>query len=256
MGMQHPEVDLEMEEYELRSPETMSFQDSNNDSAKGNHDVEKMHMWFPKHLKSIALMFVIIGFLFLFDSLMVSMNLQSISAPTISNGIKEEKSSGHMYDRLLNLASSALVEKELKQESSNFWEEPNPEASAWKPCADRKVSRSLGRLEQNNGYIVVSAYGGLNQQRIAICNAVAVASLLNATLVLPRFLYSKVWKDTSQFGDIYQEKHFMKIMKDEVDIVKELPPDLKSVDIKAIGSLGFAHRLGFDPLPFELQVTT
>lgn len=28
-----------------------------------------------------------------------------------------------------------------------------------------------------------------------ICNAVAVASLLNATLVLPRFLYSNVWKD-------------------------------------------------------------
>lgn len=28
-----------------------------------------------------------------------------------------------------------------------------------------------------------------------ICNAVAVASLLNATLVLPQFLYSNVWKD-------------------------------------------------------------
>lgn len=41
----------------------------------------------------------------------------------------------------------------------------------------------------------------------------------------------------SQFGDIYQEKHFLKIMKDEVDLVKELPPDLKSVDIEAIGSL-------------------
>jgi hypothetical protein len=29
-----------------------------------------------------------------------------------------------------------------------------------------------------------------------VCNAVAVAALLNATLVLPRFLYSSVWKDT------------------------------------------------------------
>ncbi|PON37948.1 GDP-fucose protein O-fucosyltransferase [Parasponia andersonii] len=118
-------------------------------------------------------------------------------------------------------------------------------------------------------------------------NAVAVASLLNVTLVFPRFLYSKVWKDPSQFGDIYQEKHFIKIMKDEVDIVKELPPDLKSVDIEAVGSLitdadlvkeakptgynrallplllrnrvihflGFGHRLGFDPLPFELQAS-
>lgn len=30
---------------------------------------------------------------------------------------------------------------------------------------------------------------------VQVCNAVAVASLLNATLVIPRFLYSNVWKD-------------------------------------------------------------
>lgn len=29
----------------------------------------------------------------------------------------------------------------------------------------------------------------------------------------------------------------MDIMKDEINIVKELPPDLKSLDIEAIGSL-------------------
>lgn len=28
-----------------------------------------------------------------------------------------------------------------------------------------------------------------------MCNAVVVAALLNATLVLPRFLHSSVWKD-------------------------------------------------------------
>lgn len=80
--------------------------------------------------------------------------------------------------------------------------------------------------ELSNGYIMVSANGGLNQQRVAvsinqtnyyifdssrkyvcmvifsflqICNAVAVAALLNATLVLPRFLYSNVWKDPRYF---------------------------------------------------------
>jgi hypothetical protein len=50
--------------------------------------------------------------------------------------------------------------------------------------------------ENNNGFILISANGGLNQQRVAVCNAVVVAALLNATLVLPRFLYSSVWKDT------------------------------------------------------------
>lgn len=40
----------------------------------------------------------------------------------------------------------------------------------------------------------------------------------------------------SQFGDIYQEDYFMNIMKDEINIVKELPPHLKSLDIEGIGS--------------------
>ncbi|EPS72365.1 hypothetical protein M569_02392, partial [Genlisea aurea] len=135
------------------------------------------------------------------------------------------------------------------------------------------------------GFILVSANGGLNQQRIAVCNAVAVASMLNATLVIPRFMYSKVWKDPSQFSDIYQEETFMSILKDDVNIVKDLPSHLKSLKLKAIGSvvteadlpkgatvdyylrnvlpilrrngivhfLGFGNRLGFDPMPYELQ---
>lgn len=41
----------------------------------------------------------------------------------------------------------------------------------------------------------------------------------------------------SQFGDIYQEGYFINTLKEEVDIVKELPPHLKSIDSKAIGSL-------------------
>ncbi|XP_062095921.1 O-fucosyltransferase 8-like [Humulus lupulus] len=265
--------------------------------GKGNH-VGKRHIWIRKHLKTMALMFVFMGFLFLLDSLMISifdtMNLQRSSTQRKSSGLKEENrvayarrqsSPVHMYERLLNMASSVLVEKEFKQEPSNLWEEPYQQAAAWKPCADRNVSKSLGGPGKNNGYILVSANGGLNQQRVAICNAVAVASLLNATLVIPRFLYSSVWKDPSKFGDIYQENHFIETMKDEVDIVKELPPDLKSVHFEAIGSLitdedlvkeakpadyiktilplllqnrvvhllGFGNRLGFDPMPFELQ---
>ncbi|XP_017978411.1 PREDICTED: uncharacterized protein At1g04910 isoform X3 [Theobroma cacao] len=199
--------------------------------------------------------------------------------------IHEERPTVQMYGRLLNLASTALAEKVFKQDSVNFWEEPYPQASKWKPFADRKTPTSPGKPEKSNGYILVSANGGLNQQRVAICNAVAVASLLNATLVLPIFLYSNVWKDPSQFGDIYQEDYFMRILQDDIDIVKELPPHLKSLDIEVIGSLitdadiekeakpndyirsvlpllvqnrvvhflGFGNRLGFDPLPPDLQ---
>ncbi|KAK6124239.1 hypothetical protein DH2020_041991 [Rehmannia glutinosa] len=191
-----------------------------------------------------------------------------------------------MYSRLLQMASVSLAERDLEQKVSKFWKETNPQASMWIPCADKTVKRA-GTVNNHTGYILVSANGGLNQQRVAVCNAVAVASLLNATLVIPKFLYSNVWKDPSQFNDIYQEETFMNILKNDINIVKELPSHLKSIDLEAIGSLvtdadltkeatpdeyiknifpillrngvvhflGFGNRLGFERLPSDLQKT-
>ncbi|KAK3021936.1 hypothetical protein RJ639_046135 [Escallonia herrerae] len=144
---------------------------------------------------------------------------------------------------------------------------------------------SCAGREGNNGYMMVSANGGINQQRVAVCNAVAVARLLNATLVLPKFMYSSVWRDVSQFGDIYQEEHFINYLKPDIRIVKELPEELQSLDLEAIGSVvtdadvvkeakpsfylkhilpilhlnrvvhfvGFGNRLASDPIPYHLQ---
>ncbi|XP_077252233.1 O-fucosyltransferase family protein isoform X3 [Tasmannia lanceolata] len=257
----------------------------------------RRQMFLRKHVRSAVFMFALMGSFFLLDSLMLSivhyMNHQNGSAQRKSNGsqderighVKDEKTPRVMYGRLLSLASAALAENQFRQDPSTLWEEPYKQASAWKPCADRQNQGHQGKTTKSTGFILVSANGGLNQQRVAICNAVAVASLLNATLVLPKFLYSSVWKDSSQFGDIYQVEYFMNLLKDDVDIVKELPSHLQSLDIEAIGSLitdmdimkeskpnyfveavlpillqnrvvhflGFGNRLGFDPLPFKLQ---
>nr|ACD56651.1 putative growth regulator [Gossypioides kirkii] len=290
---------LRLKDYRVRSSDSLSkvvlLHSLKDDSGKFNPcKGGNRHTWFRRNAKSVAFMFVLSAFMFLLDSVMVSVfgsiNFHGSSSTRNSDG-REEDSVAHkerptveMYGRLLNLASSALAE-EFKQESLNFWEEPYQEASKWTACADKRYATSLGKPDESNGYITVSANGGLNQQRVAICNAVAVASFLNATLVLPKFLYSNVWKDPSQFGDIYQEDYFMRMLKDDVHIVRELPLHLKSLDIAAIGSLitdadivkeaklidyvrtvlpllmknkvvhflGFGNRLGFDPLPPELQ---
>ncbi|KAJ4761424.1 O-fucosyltransferase family protein [Rhynchospora pubera] len=187
-----------------------------------------------------------------------------------------------MLSRLRALAAHALAEAVRKPEPLDLWRETLEPATSWKPCAHH---RSWEHIEGNNGYILVSANGGINQQRVAICNAVAIARLLNATLVIPKFLYNSVWKDVSQFSDIYQEEYFINYLKDDVRIVKELPVQLQSLDLEAIGSLvtdsevmkeakpsfyvkkilpillkngvvhfiGFGNRLSFDPVPFELQ---
>ncbi|KAL4333909.1 hypothetical protein GQ457_07G028150 [Hibiscus cannabinus] len=112
-----------------------------------------------------------------------------------------------IYGRLLALAAHALAEGQNKREPKDLWQVPVVPASAWRPCADQ---RNWKPDEGKNGYITVTANGGINQQRVAICNAVVVARLLNATLVVPKFMYSSVWKDASQFSDIYQEENFIK----------------------------------------------
>ncbi|GAU18420.1 hypothetical protein TSUD_203090 [Trifolium subterraneum] len=194
-----------------------------------------------------------------------------------SNSKKPQKGN---YARMLALAAHALAEN--KREPKDLWQEPLVPASSWTPCSDQ---RSWEPNEGSNGYILITANGGINQQRVAVCNAVVVARLLNSTLVIPKFMYSSVWRDTSQFRDIYQEEHFITNLTPDIRIVRELPKNLQSLDLEAIGSVvtdvdmgkeakpsyylkhilpiilknqvvhfvGFGNRLAFDPIPFELQ---
>ncbi|VAI72547.1 unnamed protein product [Triticum turgidum subsp. durum] len=192
-----------------------------------------------------------------------------------------------MLTRLLALVAHALAEADNRPEPKDLWKEPI-NATLWKPCSDQRdweASGNISSSEGTNGYIIISANGGINQQRVAICNAVTISRLLNATLVIPKFLYSNVWLDKSQFRDIYQEDYFIKYLKPDIRIVKELPLELQSLDLEAIGSLvndtdvmkeakpsiyvkkilpillknrvvhfvGFGNRLSFDPIPFQLQ---
>lgn len=250
------------------------------------------------HLRVFAAVVALMGCLLLAASLAMSAlhQVQFRNAAISRNfrGLQELKQSivrrepveQIMHARLLQMATSALIKNGSGSEDFALWEEPYKQARKWKPCAAKhSLADEEPDDETNNGFVLVSANGGLNQQRVAVCNAVVVAALLNATLVVPRFLYSSVWKDTSQFGDIYQEDYFVKYMKNDVRIVKELPARLRSLDLEAIGSqitdmeiskeadpsefvksilpileqngvvhfLGFGNRLGFDSVPVHLQ---
>lgn len=89
----------------------------------------------------------------------------------------------------------------------------------WQPC----ISNNTYGLPEPNGYIYVEANGGLNQQRTSICNAVAVAGFLNATLIIPNFHYHSIWRDPSKFSDIYDEDHFVQRLKSDVRVVDKVP---------------------------------
>ncbi|KGN52707.1 O-fucosyltransferase 9 [Cucumis sativus] len=93
----------------------------------------------------------------------------------------------------------------------------------WKPCIS---SSTVTELPKSNGFLIIEANGGLNQQRLSICDAVAVAGLLNASLVIPIFHLNSVWRDSSKFGDIFDEDFFIQALSKHVNIVRELPADV------------------------------
>lgn len=186
--------------------------------------------------------------------------------------------------RHLPLLKAALDRHIPVRQKNELWS-PLP-YQGWKPCIEPTTIHTLPTKSQ--GYIQVFLDGGLNQQRMGICDAVAVAKILNATLVIPHLEVNAVWQDTSSFADIFDVEHFIDTLSHDVAIVKEPPseywwstreyyatgiramriktapvhgsadwylenvlPVLQSYGIAAIAP--FSHRLAFDKLPPNIQ---
>ncbi|CAH9077756.1 unnamed protein product [Cuscuta epithymum] len=111
------------------------------------------------------------------------------------------------------------------KEPPSLWENPYSSTTSWKACAERREDLISDLLSGNdtNGYIFIHAEGGLNQQRIAICNAVAVAKIMNVTLILPVLKQDQIWKDQTKFEDIFDVDHFIDYLKYDVRIVRDIP---------------------------------
>ncbi|OEL22131.1 Uncharacterized protein BAE44_0016849 [Dichanthelium oligosanthes] len=159
---------------------------------------------------------------------------------------------------LAALFSAPSIWSRLVSKRDSLWENPHAAATSWKPCAERRSNEISGKLDSENyqldllyfadlvpenktsGFIFIHAEGGLNQQRIAvhfrfvaskfryliclqICNAVAIAKIMNATLILPVLKQDQIWKDQTKFEDIFDVDHFINYLKDDVRIVRDIP---------------------------------
>lgn len=102
----------------------------------------------------------------------------------------------------------------------------------WKPPPNRDYVPCVNRTSsypapgETQGYLLVHTNGGLNQMRAGICDMVAVAHIINATLVVPELDKRSFWQDSSNFSDVFDEDYFINSLADDVKIIKKLPKEL------------------------------
>ncbi|XP_021757794.1 uncharacterized protein At1g04910-like [Chenopodium quinoa] len=107
-------------------------------------------------------------------------------------------------------------------EPINIWK--SKYMDAYYGCSRRgRHFRSAVPQRFSNGYLLIATSGGLNQQRTGITDAVVVARILNATLVVPSLDHNSYWKDDSDFADIFDVDWFISSLAKDVKIVKRVP---------------------------------
>ncbi|XP_028095854.1 protein PECTIC ARABINOGALACTAN SYNTHESIS-RELATED isoform X2 [Camellia sinensis] len=201
-------------------PETLP-QDQDDDDGRDRHSRDRVHSFFPNfqslcpyfgddsrfhlHNSKISIFLLLLVLLAAFISIFSILN--RLNAPYLCR------------------KDGIVLRCPQVKEPPSHWENPYSATTSWKPCAERRNGpfSDLPPENETNGYIFIHAEGGLNQQRIAICNAVGVAKIMNATLILPVLKQDQIWKDQTKFEDIFDVDHFIDYLKDDVRIVRDIP---------------------------------
>jgi len=114
------------------------------------------------------------------------------------NNIKDEVLLAKAVVSHVELRAQGLdkVEGDGDVEKSEFWQQPD--GLGYKPCLSfsRDYRRATdGVLKDRRRYLMVVVSGGLNQQRNQIVDAVVIARILGAALVVPILQVNVIWGD-------------------------------------------------------------
>ncbi|KAJ3696613.1 hypothetical protein LUZ61_000318 [Rhynchospora tenuis] len=161
-------------------------------------------------------LFVLLLFLLLFLTIQLGIRLPFSPvpcSPLFSNAATSRQST-HLWQGL-----------DIPHNISNeFWKQPN--GMAYRPCLEFSEEyrlQSVVMATNKRKYVLVVASGGLNQQKLEIVDAVVIAHILGAALVVPILQVNAIWGDESEFSDIFDFEHFRKVLAEDVQVVSSLP---------------------------------
>ncbi|KAL3624593.1 O-fucosyltransferase 20 [Castilleja foliolosa] len=133
-----------------------------------------------------------------------------------------------VFQEYESISSGVLNSQQKIDESDSktdfFWKQPG--GMGYRPCLDFSKSHlkeSDEIMKDRSKYLVVVVSGGMNQQRNQIVDAVVIARILGAALVVPILQVNVIWGDESEFADIFDLDHFKNVLANDVRIVSSLP---------------------------------
>ncbi|CAI9299357.1 unnamed protein product [Lactuca saligna] len=172
-------------------------------------------MMFKSKIKWVALGGLVLSFL----SLLVHMFLANTSAELVQY---------HVMTRFLEDLNVNVMGKQGGA-SRKLWKKVKP-LEALQPYANPRKKYPVP-VHKNNGFIHAKIFGGFEKIRSSICDLVTISRLLNATLVIPELQESVnskgIGSEFKSFSYLYNEEHLINSLKNDVIIVKDLPPKLK-----------------------------
>ncbi|KAI3982161.1 hypothetical protein MKX01_019067 [Papaver californicum] len=126
--------------------------------------------------------------------------------------------------------NSNQLDKSRRSAPVDIWKSQS--SKFYTGCSNRgsHFTRAVSE-RKSNGYLLIATSGGLNQQRTGITDAVVVARILNATLVVPELDHHSFWKDDSDFRNIFDVNWFISSLAKDVTIIKRIPDKvMRSMD--------------------------
>ncbi|XP_022949426.1 O-fucosyltransferase 20-like [Cucurbita moschata] len=167
------------------------------------------------------------------QSLLQSQSL--VSNGVLKSGVIDREKENVVEDVIMNdsvqslkpISNGVLKSNEGFEEGSEeveFWKQPD--GLGYKPCLDFSEDyrkSTTGIVSERSKYLMVVVSGGMNQQRNQIVDAVVIARILGAALVVPILQVNVIWGDESEFSDIFDLEHFKNVLADDVHIVSSLP---------------------------------